>query len=242
MFYDNEFDIIWDKIIEKSIINHSEMLGVSYKSLSWVKRCMRRRFNKYKDALVKNYMVLDTFNIDRHKIAACMMKAILIVKPLYIPYYARFKLLFSGKNVYFDSILKHKLKFDAKDINSPKKDYLFLNEYLSLGVAISILDSYIRTDNKPDRFVHSIVLPNPFPEPDEDYLLDVCIGLHYTQPKTINPIAYANAFFLWEKYSCRKKQCDNIEEAYKLLLRKSGIVNEVELDNEVHKAFFGESQ
>ncbi len=239
MFYDNEFDRIWDSIIERSIKNHSEMLGVSYKNLPWVKLCMRHKFNKYKDVLVKNYMVLDTFNIDRHKIAACMMKAILNVKPLYIPYCAKLKFLFSSKDRYFDSILDYKLELNEDDENSPKKYYLFLNEYLSLGIAISILDSYIKTDNNPNRFVHNIVLPNPFPVPDEDYLLDVCIGLHYTQPSTINPIAYANAFFLWEKYSCRKKQCDNIESSYKELLKKSGAGDEQKIKNMARNARYG---
>ena len=88
---------------------------------------------------------------------------------------------------------------------------IFLNEYLAINIVVSILDSYINSDDRPERkFKHKIIQPEPFPVDDSDYMLDICIGLHYSNIKHFDPILFANTLFLWEKYSCRKKQCDNL--------------------------------
>ena len=39
------------------------------------------------------------------------------------------------------------------------------------------------------------VFPKPFPDEDEDYLLDVCIALNNTRIRHLNPVTYANVFF-----------------------------------------------
>lgn len=237
MFYENEFEKIWDSVVKVLISENSKKLGIKHKNFVFLKFKLRYFYTKYRAFIVKNYMTPDTIRIDRHKISSCMMKAILKTKPLYIPICSRAKFLFSASNRHFVDFLDHELSQDETSMS--KKYYLLFNEYLALGIAISILESYIESDNRPGRFKHCIVSPMPFPEPDEDYMLDVCIGLKKTKLKSIDLISYANIFFLWEKYSCRKKQCDNIERAYRTIL-KERLDNEEEIDNEVHKALFGE--
>lgn len=98
---------------------------------------------------------------------------------------------------------------------------------MAINIAKTILDSYINSNDKENRFKHEIIIPEPFPEPDHDYLRDFCIGLHYSDIKSFNPITYANVFFLWEKYSCRKTQCDNLE-----IFLKDKFGKETNLDDE----------
>lgn len=238
MFYENEFEKIWESVVKVLISENSKKLGIKHKNFVLLKFKFKYYYTKYRAFIVKNYMTPDTIRIDRHKISSCIMKATLKVKPLYIPVCSRIKFLFSSPNKHFVDFLSHELSQDEK--TTPRKYYLLFNEYLALGIAISVLESYIESDNRPGRFKHSIVSPMPFPEPDEDYMLDVCIGLKKTKLKNVDLISYANIFFLWEKYSCRKKQCDNITDVYKKLLKKSGIQDEEKIKDEVHKALFGE--
>lgn len=219
MIYDNEFERIWDNIIEPLVESASVKFGLKYKKFFYIKPIMRYLYQKYKDIIVKSYMLINTTNIDRHKIASCIMKAILVVKPLYIPLNKKLKFLFSSKDVRYDSILD--CEFDENEKRgSLDKYFLFYNEYLALGVAIAIVNSYINSDDKEGRFKHDIVMPEPFPEPDTDYLLDVCIGLHYTKKSKINTITYANVMFLWEKYSCRRERCNNLKATFENYLKE----------------------
>lgn len=224
MLYDNEFDLIWENIIKDKILTASELFGLKYKSLFYIKLCLKYYYNKYKDIIVKTYMVLDTKNIDRHKIASCLLKAILIVKPLYIPLSARIKFVFSKKSTQYDSILNHHL--DTDSIKNIKKYFIFFNEYLALNIVIGVIESYINSDETVNRLKHGIEIPEPFPKPDDEYLLDFCIGLHYSKLRQINPILIANTLFLWEKYSCRKAKCNNLECFTTELLKKQGLVND----------------
>ena len=229
MIYDDEFMKIWDGIIYPSIMKFSKRFGVKYKPLYLVRSILEYRYNKYKDIVVKTYMHLDTTNIDRHKIAACILKAILATKPLFIPLKAKWKILCTKKS--FVEILQgdmnrniHQLsERDKKKLGMDfNKQIFFLNEYFAISVVVSILDSYINSDNRDNRFKHKIVLPEPFPKADNDYLLDVCIGMHYSKPRNCNPILFANTLFLWEKYSCRKSQCDNLIKSYMNLFESQG--------------------
>lgn len=226
MLYENEFDKIWQSVVKKQIVQFSEKLGIKYKSLRILEKTIKYRFNKYKDEIVKNFMEASTARIDRHKIAACFMKAIVVSKPLYIPLDKKIRLTFSPKKVKMKDFL-----CISEDVKADKSDQienilLFYNEYLAISVALTILNSYINSDNRPSRFKHEMVFPTPFPDEDEDYLLDVCIALKNTRKFQLNPITYANVFFLWEKYSCRKTQCDNLSKAYKRVLIKNGYSNE----------------
>lgn len=238
MLYENEFNAIWENSLEKMIKEFSELFGVKYKPLFLLKVMLNYFYNKYKETTVKTYMVWDTINIDRHKIAACIMKSILVIKPLYIPLSAKLKFTFTKKK--YHQILNHKIPKEKQDKNQSdpfRKYFLFYNEYLAINVAKMILDSYINSGDN-SRFKHQIIVPEPFPETDHDYLRDFCIGLYYSKTKTFNPVTYANVLFLWEKYSCRKVQCDNLEAAYATLLKKDGM-SEDEIEVEVKNTKLG---
>lgn len=238
MIYENEFDDVWKSIVEGMITEAATLFGIKHKSLFWVERKLRRRYNAYKDTIVKTFMVMDTVNIDRHKIAACLIKAILVTKPLYIPLLAKIKFIFSDK--YFNEILPHEI--NSNEDESLNKYFILFNEYLAIDVAVAVLNSYINSDDRPGRFKHSIVMPEPFPEPDTDYLRDVCIGLHYSRAKEINPVAYANSLFLWEKYSCRKAQCDNLQMSYESFLSAEAGMTHEQIKATIKKAKFASEQ
>lgn len=239
MLYDNEFDVIWSKIIQPHIVAHAKDKGVKHKPLFLLKSLIRYRYNKYKDILVRTYMVLNTTYVDRHKIASCILKSVLMSNPLLIPLSAKVKFVFSKKKLF--EILTDKKLSEAeqkKELNS----LIFLNEYLATNIVVSILNSYIDSDDRPERkFKHKIIQPEPFPKDDSDYMLDICIGLHYSNIKHFDPILFANTLFLWEKYSCRKKQCDNLEIAYKDLLMKETDKSDEEIKIMVDNALYGSS-
>lgn len=212
----NQFDAIWDHIIKETIQNFCKKLGVRHKPFFLLKFQMGKRYNTYKNAFIKGNMYLNTRNIDRHKISSCIAKSILVTKPLYIPLISKIKFVFSNKPIY---------EITSSSI-AEKNYFMFLNEYLTLDVVISILESYIASDNREDRFKHKIVLPEPFPVDDTDYLVDICIGLHSCKTRHFNTVAFANTLFLWEKYSCRKTRCDNLKKYCKDILVKQGMSEE----------------
>ncbi len=236
MLYVNEFDKLWNCIIQNSIVKFAEQLNIKCKPLFFLKFALKNRYNKYKDSVVKTFMSMDTTNIDRHKIASCILKSILVTKPIYIPIHTKLKFVFSKKELYEVLGLNPKNEQEKK---LARKRLLFLNEYLAINIAIFILESYINSDKRETRFKHEILPPNPFPEADIDYLLDVCIGLHFSNKKYLDPIVFSNVLFLWEKYSCRKKQCDNLESAYKDLLMKDTDKSDEEIKIMVDNALYG---
>lgn len=217
----NEFDIIWQDVIKPLIESFCENLGVKCKPIFFTKLILKCFYHKQKKRLIKVYMGNSVVNIDRHKVAAILMKAILLFKPLYIPFLTKVKFVFSTEkylcNIIPSTIVQNKKESEKINI---EKYYTYLNEYLSLSIAVSVLDGYINSDNSENRFKHEIVVPDPFPKPDEDYLLDICISLSYSGVSRFNPIIFANALFLWEKYSCRKKQFDELNKKYNELLVK----------------------
>lgn len=203
-----EFDKIWDNVVVVTI----KQLQLEFQEYIYSdgyekkKGKAKRLYNTYKNIFLKSYMSSSVSNIDRHKIAACFTKALLVVKPFKINTRALNKAVKDGI-----------LNKDSKE----KKQITFINEYLALSVVITILDSYILYDeNKKNK--HIILLPDPYPEKDDDYIKDVCLDLHFTNSKKINIVTLANVFFLLEKYSCRRAQCRNLKEEYKRLLLESG--------------------
>lgn len=174
------FDTIWEKAVEPTINERKKV----YKDYGYfsprAKKIARRWFYDETQTFVYSFMINETKNIDRHKIAACMMKAILIAKPFRVNF--------------FD-----KAKQVLKNIEVPDMVYL-MNQNIALNVAILILQGYIASD-KHKAIKHNIYFPEPFPEDPKDYIRDVCLDLYYTKPHDVNTVTYANVFFLWEKYS-----------------------------------------
>lgn len=211
--YEDEFDKIWDIVIKNMIVSFSNKYNVKHKSLNSLRKRIKANYNKQRDYFINSFMDKSVNNIDRHKIASCCIKSILICKPFYVPFSIKRKFLFSNENIsdFFDMKLDES---NDKISTTDKNNYIFyINEYLSLAVASAIIDGYIYADQNKE-LKHTIIYPEPFPDEDCDYLLDICIDLHFSGTKKLNIVTFANVFFLLEKYSCRRVQCDNLEKAY----------------------------
>lgn len=217
----NEFDKIWEQIILE-LINQFQNEYTDYllpNNLEKQKNKIKKLYTEFKNIFLNSYMSSVVANIDRHKIAACITKAILINKPLKINYKKFTSAIHNG------IIAPNSIE---------KKQITFLNEYLALSVTITILDNYIEADNKKKN-KHIILLPDPYPEKDNDYIKDVCLDLHFTSPNKINIVTLANVFFLWEKYSCRRAQCRNLKEAYREILLDTKICTLENVDDKIQE-------
>ena len=182
------FETIWTKTVLPTCTDYlSKYEFIDYVEKS--KKIAKRWFEKESLIFEQSYMIDTTKNIDRHKIASCMTKAILIAKPLRISFWDKINQFFSHT------------KFD---------DTVYLiNQIIAINVAVLILEGYIRSDDTK-KIKHKIRFPDPFPKGDNDYVKDVCLDLYYMNPKKFNTISYADIFFLWEKYSCRRAHCNNL--------------------------------
>ena len=203
----DEFDRIWDETLQPLVKSYQKQFHLKVKNTNCLYYRMRKYFNKQRDLFLKSFMENDVYDIDRHKIASCYMKTVLAKRPLYIPLSVKLKFAFTNKTLATLLDVKTKAKGKAKGIDN--KIY-YANEYLALSVAVNIIDAYIMADDNKD-FKHSIIIPEPFPEYDTDYLLDVCIDLRTNPLRKINIVSFANVFFLLEKYSCRRIQCEILE-------------------------------
>lgn len=207
----NEFDKIWEFVVLPLSKTMSEKYELKLKNKNIFKFRARRLYNKYREEFLKYYMHSKTNNIDKHKIASCLTKTILMIKPISIPFNVGIKIRFSNESYQNKKYME---------------EILLINQYLALSIATSVIEDYIKAHNTHNDVSqplnHKIEFPTPFSEADNDYLRDVCLDLYYTKPRKFNTITYANIFFLWEKYSCRKVQCMNLEESYKALLLNPG--------------------
>ena len=121
-------------------------------------------------------------NIDRHKIAACMMKAILEVYPLKVSFRHILE-LWRGKSRLEDK-------------------YIYANETLAFYTALSILENYkdYCIDGTNGEVHPSIKIPKTYNE--SDYLFNTYIDLYFgKREKKINVLSFANIFFLLERLS-----------------------------------------
>lgn len=218
---------LFDEIYKEVIVPLTQDLSKSFDEIQLINRAekkkytLKKHFEKEYMIFMKSYMYENATNLDRHKIAACMMKSILIVKPIKIP--VRLTTL---------TILGN--------LNLPKKVFL-VNQYLALSVAITIMDGYINSD-KNKKLKHKVFFPETFYDNSEKYVYeqDVCLDLYYTKPSSINTISYANIFFLLEKYSCRKIQSKRLEDECKKLIKKYTKFNSHEVDKMIENIKFGE--
>lgn len=218
------FDAIWNSIVEKTIDEFTKDYKGIIRFNAKSKRTAKRVFENEANIFLRSYMVNSTHNIDRHKIAACMLKAIVVSKPIKI-------------------LLKEKISYVIKYIFSSKKvnnqshdDIMLLNYKIAINVAVLILEAYINSDEKKS-IKHIIYNPEPFPNGRKDYFRDICLDLFYTKPSKINTITYADVFFLLEKYSCRREQCANLESK----LREYIIFTKQFLDVELKYDFSAEN-
>ena len=120
-------------------------------------------------------MNLESQPMDRHKIGAVMIYAILKSKPFYV----------------------------VKTIPKLPSQLLMANEYLAFYDALNIVELYRMDDalsngNGSDR--NNLILPNTYH--GDMYIENVCKALYYVKnPDYFDILAYANVLFLSEKYS-----------------------------------------
>lgn len=159
-------------------------------------RASDRIFNTYqyeKYKLKKYFMNNEEDNIDRHKIAACMMYSIMKISPLYVPINRRIRYFFQRKR--FSVIIS------------------YINEYLALLTALSILDNFYNQDVKEgvlDPRRRKITIPQTFND-DYGFIFNTCIDLKFGKVNnSINILTYASLFFLLEyDYTQEKQECKN---------------------------------
>ncbi len=210
--------ILWEEVISPLIKDYSknELSKFPFVKIKNSKKT-RKKFIKlychYENLLLEEYMI-NSKRIDRHKIVAVCIKVLKRIKIFYVSF--------------LDKII-----FVCKNQKIPD-NLLLINENFSLEVAYKILDSYIRTNSKQKGlFYHPVEKPEPFYKKDsmgnfssngnsDKYLKNYAAELHFSTNSKVNLLTHANVFFLLEKYSCRKAQCDNLEEECRRLLLHYG--------------------
>lgn len=144
----------------------------------------KRIFNQYQKErykLKRYYMKNPNENIDRHKIASCIMYSIMKVYPIYIPIKTKILYLLKG--------------------NKFSQDLSYINEYIAVYTALSVLDNFYQQDQKDgklDPCRHKIYIPNTFSD-DYGFLFNMCIDLRFgKQNNKINLLTFSDIFFLLE--------------------------------------------
>ena len=180
------FDVLYNNVICKyktDLETICDSLGI--KSITFNERRAKKIFYYYekKRQYIKRYFMKDVcLPIDRHKIGAIMMYAILKSCPF---------------------------KINKTKAQLPNQ-LLMANEYLAFYTALSIVDSfkleYLReTDSSVLEYI--LHLPTTYhdestSESEEQYIDNVCKALYYIKDKNhFDIFAYADILFLIEKYS-----------------------------------------
>lgn len=177
-----DFEDFCAQVIDKYIDGYREYQK-DYKCLYECKFAKSRIFRYYqrkRDVIKNNYMENPgdaEKSLDRHKVAACMMYAILKCR--------------IWKVNRFVPHLPDKL--------------LMANEYLAVYVAINIMEQY-RIDDGKSASEYKIIFPITYHETssgESDYLSNLCKSLYYLRHKvwTMDIFAYSNIMFFLEKYT-----------------------------------------
>lgn len=143
-------------------------------------RAKNRIFKYYqrkRDTIKKNYMEKTAVSLDRHKVAACMVYAIL-----------------KSKAIKVNEFIPH----------LPDR-LLLANEYLAVYVGINIIEQYRRADGLKDAKA-KLIFPITYHEGAEEdsvFINNLCKGLYYSRRKidTLDIFAYSNIYFFIEKYT-----------------------------------------
>lgn len=135
-------------------------------------------YQKKRDYIRSNYMTKEYYAaLDRHKVASCMLFAILKAKPFQID---RTK------------------KLDER--------LLLANEYLAFYAALNIIENYRISVNGMNETDCQILLPETYQEKagSTDYLSNICRNLYFLSIYNIEKydvLAYSNILYMLEKYT-----------------------------------------
>ena len=177
------FDELWKHII-LSIFNDMNKNNVLHLKKDAKEKVYKQYQNK-KTYIKDNYMLSCNTHLDRHKIASCVLYAIMQVYPIEV------------------NLSMIKKKHDSKEMFP--KEYQLLNEYLALYTAFSIIESFRQygIHHSEEEFPtkgfnrHKISIPNT--SNGQDYIYNTCLDLYFSkQKKNINVLTFSNVFFLLE--------------------------------------------
>ena len=174
----SKFDEIWNNIvlpIYKEITPENEFYIKHYANEK-----IYKEYQKQKNFIRYNYMEDINTHLDRHKIAACIMFAIVKVHPL--------------------KIKKRTLLRRYLNKTPYEKRYVLLNEYLALYSALSVVESFRQDDIKNQRINFDRPgVCQPMTTNGESYIHNTCLDLYFAKRHNkINILTFANVFFLLE--------------------------------------------
>lgn len=184
----DDYNDFYEKVINQCIIG----IEAYAKDKIPNKNCLSRRnnaqtkiYNNYqnkRDFVISNYMSKkSTVALDRHKVASCMIYAILKAKPIKV----------------------------KRWVNNLPEKVLLSNEYLAFFVALNIIEMY-KTDEKRENGImdeYQIIIPKTYHEDcskNNTYESNFCKSLYYISIKNMKQydiFAYADILFLLEKYT-----------------------------------------
>lgn len=184
----NDYNDFYNEVICKCIdgvFRLASEYGLDEKCIKKRTDLQNRIFKNYqmkRDYIRSNYMSKRAdVSLDRHKVASCMIYAILKTKPL---------------------------KINRLVWNLPE-EILLANEYLAFFVALNIIEMYrldkMREENIIGKF--QIIVPKTYHEdlePENTYESNFCKSLYYLSMEDVNKFdvfAYADILFLLEKYT-----------------------------------------
>lgn len=180
-----DFDIFYKEVISPCIDGIKENAESIFQNVSCIdvkKNAADKIFSNYqkkRDYVRCNYMSkLGTVALDRHKVASCMVYAVLKANPL---------------------------KIDRMIPGLPE-NIMLANEYLAFFVALNIIEMY-KLDEFEYKEEYEIILPRTSHEEvqqENTYESNICRNFYYIKLENIEKydvLSFANVFFLLEKYT-----------------------------------------
>lgn len=175
----NKFEDLCHEVICEYINDLNNIQNeLNIKCLNFSRKRVKRIYDYYekKRLYIRRYfMNLESKPLDRHKIGAVMMYAILKSRPFHV----------------------------SKTVRALPSQLLMANEYLAFYVALNIVELYKMDDtrsNKDKTIGYHLILPDTYHA--DEYVENVCKALYYVKnPDNFDIFAYANILFLLEKYS-----------------------------------------
>lgn len=212
-----DFDTFFDTVIEPCIIAIEEdAKRKGYENLECFKKSNRRKgkerikksiyinYQNKRDYIKYNYMSKKTeVALDRHKVASCMVYAILKTNPIKV-------------NMWIPKL---------------PLEIVLANEYLAFYVALNIIEMYefdriegekLKESNDEKIPNINIIVPRTYYEcsnPENTYESNLCKAWYYIKIDNIKQydvLGYANIFFLLQKYTEIYNMWRKLEEGYKI--------------------------
>lgn len=167
---------IWDVLVEENFKDFYHTFPELF-LYEGSKEDFLHEYNKIRRYCKENYMKNSAKPVDRHKVSAAIMIAILKTEPI---------------------------KMDATLYKNTSAQKWLFNEKLAISVGMSILKAFVDEANKEDKdilnkFMTGIAFP---PTNHGNYLNNFATELYYTRKEnTYNLLALANELFLLEVYT-----------------------------------------